>query len=99
MTADTIRLAGTFGLAFVVLVGLFVILVFPSQVPPEQILPFATGIVGSILGWAFNRESTTAGQRSSERAVALGANTAGPTPLPGTTTTTSTTTPLTSPGA
>lgn len=73
MNNDTIRMAGTYTLAGLVLVGSFVLLMFPSQVPSEQLLPFITGVVGIVLGWAFNRESTTAGARQSERSVNVGA--------------------------
>ncbi len=72
MSADTIRMLGTYLVAVLVLVGAFVLLMFESQVPPEQLLPFLTGVVGIVLGWAFNRESTTAGARQSERSVAIG---------------------------
>lgn len=76
MSADTIRMTGTYIIAGMVLVGAFVLLMFPSQVPSEQLIPFLTGFVGIVLGWAFNRESTTAGARASERAVAAGASAA-----------------------
>lgn len=82
MSADTIRLAATYLIAILVLLGSFVLLLFPSQVTSDQLLPFLTGIIGMVLGFVFNRESTTAGQRSAERAVSLGANTAVPPPHP-----------------
>jgi hypothetical protein len=73
MSADTIRLIFTYAIAVLVLVGAFILLVLPSQVGSETIVPFVTGIVGIVLGFVFNRESTTAGARQSERAVAQGA--------------------------
>jgi hypothetical protein len=80
MTADTIRLWFTYGIAVMVLIGCFVLLFFPSQVGQEGLVPFVTGVVGVVLGFVFNRESTVAGQRATERAVAQGAQTAaGPT--------------------
>jgi hypothetical protein len=79
MSADTIRLAFTYAIATLVLIGCFFLLIFPSQVGSEGLVPFVTGVVGVVLGFVFNRESTTAGQRSAERAVSLGANTASPT--------------------
>jgi hypothetical protein len=83
MSADTIRLAFTYAIAALTLVGCFFLLIFPSQVGSEGLVPFVTGVVGVVLGFVFNRESTTAGQRASERAVSLGANTAvAPTPPP-----------------
>lgn len=75
MQADTIRLLATYGIAILVLVGCFVLLFFPSQIEQTALVPFVTGTIGLVLGWVFNRESTNAGQRSSERAVTLGANT------------------------
>lgn len=74
MNADTIRLSFTYIIALLVLVGCFVLLIFPSQVGSEGLVPFVTGIVGIVLGFVFNRESTTAGQRSAERAINQGAN-------------------------
>lgn len=75
MSADTLRLAFTYVIAILILLGSFVLLLFPSQVDQASLLPFITGIIGIVLGFVFNRESTTAGQRSAERAVTLGANT------------------------
>lgn len=75
MNADTLRLTFTYVIAIMILVGSFVLLLFPSQVDQASLLPFITGIIGIVLGFVFNRESTNAGQRSAERAVTLGANT------------------------
>ncbi len=72
MQSDTIRLLATYGIAVLVLVGSFVLLMFPSQVSQDQLVPFLTGIIGVTLGWAFNKESTTASARATERAVTLG---------------------------
>jgi len=77
--SDTLRLLFTYTIAVLVLIGSFVLLVVPSQVGSEGVIPFVTGVVGIVLGFVFNRESTTAGQRATERAVAQGAN-AGVTP-------------------
>ena len=66
--------AATYGIAVLVLTGCFVLLVAPSQVPSEQLLPFVTGIIGLVLGWVFNRESTAASARSTERSIAQGAS-------------------------
>lgn len=75
MNADLIRMLGTYLIAVLVLLGAFVLLMFESQVPSEQLIPFLTGFVGIVLGWAFNRESTTAGARASERSMAVGQST------------------------
>ena len=81
MSADTLRLIFTYVIAVLVLVGSFALLIFPSQVGQEGVIPFVTGIVGIVLGFVFNRESTTSGARAQERAVAQGAN-AGALPEP-----------------
>ena len=80
MNADTIRLLFTYAIATLILIGSFVLLLFPSQLTGDSLVPFVSGIIGVVIGFVFNRESTTAGQRSAERAVTLGANTAGNVP-------------------
>jgi hypothetical protein len=72
MQTDTIRLVATYAIAFVVLVGCFALLMVPSQVPAEQLVPFITGIVGLVIGWAFQKEGASASARQTERAVTLG---------------------------
>jgi fatty acid desaturase len=76
MQADTIRLLFTYTIAAIVLVGCFILLIIPSQVGQEGLVPFVTGVVGVVLGFVFNRESSTAGARGAERAMAQGASTA-----------------------
>ncbi len=78
MQADTIRLVATYGIAILVLVGSFVLLMVPSQVPSEQLLPFITGVIGFALGWVFNKETSTQTARQTERAVSLGQGTTTP---------------------
>lgn len=83
MNADTIRLAFTYVIAALTLVGCFILLIIPSQVGQEGLLPFVTGIVGVVLGFVFNRESSTAGGRAAERSMSIGANAAvAPNPPP-----------------
>ncbi len=72
MQSDTIKLLATYLIAVLVLVGTFVLLMVPSQVPAEQLLPFLTGITGVVLGWTFNKETSAAQARATERAVSLG---------------------------
>ena len=74
MNADTIRILFTYVIAVLVLLGSFILLVIPSQVGAEGVIPFVTGIVGIVLGFVFNRESTTSGQRAQERATKQGAD-------------------------
>lgn len=73
MNADTLRLAFTYVIAVMTLVGCFFLLIVPSQIGSEGLVPFVTGVVGVVLGFVFNRESTTAGARQSERSMAIGA--------------------------
>jgi hypothetical protein len=85
INADTLRLSFTYVIAILILVGSFILLLLPSQVDNASLLPFITGIIGIVLGFVFNRESTTAGARAQERAVSLGAATSlagGPAPVP-----------------
>lgn len=78
MNADTIRLISTYIIAILTLVGCFILLIFPSQVGQEGLVPFVTGVVGVVLGFVFNRESSTAGGRAAERSMTLGAQAAVP---------------------
>lgn len=82
MNADTIRLIATYTIAILSLVGCFFLLLVPSQVDPAVVVPFVTGIVGLVLGFVFNKESTTSGQRAAERSVTLGATTSAGAPPP-----------------
>jgi hypothetical protein len=74
VNAGNIQLFFTYTIAVLVLIGCFILLVLPSQVGSDTIVPFVTGIVGIVLGFVFNRESTMSGQRSAERAINQGAN-------------------------
>jgi hypothetical protein len=80
VNADTIRLLATYGIATLILIGCFVLLLIPSQISGDSLVPFVSGIIGVVIGWAFNRESTTAGARASERSMQQGADTALATP-------------------
>ncbi len=73
MQVDTLRLAFTYTIALVIVIGGGILLVVPSQVPPEQLLPFMTGIVGTVIGFVFQRESSSGAARQTERAFATGA--------------------------
>ncbi len=73
MQTDTLRLAFTYVIALVIVVGGGILLIVPSQVPPEQLLPFMTGIFGLVLGYVFTRDTQVGSARAAERAVAAGA--------------------------
>ncbi len=76
METDKIRLVATYLIAIIVLAGCFTLLMVPSQVDPKELLPFITGITGLTLGWTFQKEGAAASTRQTERAVALGQQTA-----------------------
>lgn len=82
--ADTIRMHYTYGIAVLMLVGAFTLLMVETPgITGGEKLAFIAGFVTGIVGFVFNRESQTGTQRAAERAVALGANTATPpTPPP-----------------
>ncbi len=80
MEADKIRLLATYGIAIIVLLGCFYLLAYPSELETPE--AFVTAIIGIVLGFVFNRESTTAGQRAAERSVSLGVSSQTPQPAP-----------------
>ena len=59
MTNDVIKNVATYTIAAIVIVGGGVLLVVPSQVPSDQLLPFLTGIVGTVIGFVFSERSAT----------------------------------------
>lgn len=59
MSAETIKTAATYVIAGLVIIGGGALLVVPSQVPSEQLLPFLTGIIGTVIGFVFSERSAT----------------------------------------
>jgi hypothetical protein len=59
MSSDTIKTTATYVIAGIVIIGGGVLLVVPSQVPSDQLLPFLTGIVGTVIGFVFSERSAT----------------------------------------
>ncbi len=59
MSPDTIKTAATYLIAAVVIIGGGVLLVVPSQIPSNELLPFLTGIVGTVIGFVFSERSAT----------------------------------------
>jgi uncharacterized membrane protein len=75
MNADLIRLFFTYAIALVTLIGTFVLIYTKlGEISAESLLALVTFVLGLALGFVFNRESTTAGARSAERAISQGAN-------------------------
>ena len=59
MSPETIKTTATYLIALVVIGGGGVLLVVPSQVPSNELLPFLTGIVGTVIGYVFSERSAT----------------------------------------
>lgn len=57
MTQDILRTAATYTIAGIVIIGGGVLLVVPSQVPSNELLPFLTGIVGTVIGYVFSERT------------------------------------------
>lgn len=66
MQSDTIRLLASYVIAILVLAGAFV-LIYENRGDSGQ----AWLAIGAVLGWAFNRESSAASARQTERAIAI----------------------------
>lgn len=63
MNNDTIRTVFTYVTALVVIVGGGALVIIPTQLDPETLLPFLTGAIGTVLGYVF-------GERTASSAVA-----------------------------
>lgn len=73
MSTDTWRLHYTYAIALLTLAGCFALLLIPTgDVTGGDKLTLITFVAGIVLGFVFNRESTVAGARAAERAVAQG---------------------------
>lgn len=67
MNSDTLKTTFTYAIALVIIVGGGFLLLVPSQVPPEQLLPFLTGIVGTVIGYVFGERTTASATATIER--------------------------------
>ena len=63
MNNDTIRTVFTYVTALVVIVGGGLLVVIPTQLDANTLLPFLTGAIGTVLGFVF-------GERTASSAVA-----------------------------
>jgi hypothetical protein len=59
MSPDTIKTTFTYAIALVVIVGGGVLLVIPTQLDPAVLLPFLTGVIGTVLGYVFGERTAT----------------------------------------
>lgn len=66
MTPDTAKTVATYTIALVVIIGGGILLLVPSQVPSDQLLPFLTGIVGTVIGYVFSERSSSSAARRVE---------------------------------
>jgi hypothetical protein len=71
MSPDTVKTTFTYVIALVVIVGGGVLLVVPTQLDPAVLLPFLTGVIGTVLGYVFGeRTATTAATNAGTTVVA-----------------------------
>ena len=69
VTVELLRTGMTYLIALVVIIGGGWLLVTPSQVPPEQLLPFLTGIVGTVIAFVFAERQQAASTTASVAAT------------------------------
>jgi hypothetical protein len=71
VNVDVIRTLFTYGIALVVIVGSGWLLITPSQVPAEQLLPFVTGQVGAVIAFIFTERQQAAATKAANGGAAL----------------------------
>ena len=75
MSTDTMRLHYTYLIAILVLIGAFYLLTTPTpDVSGGEKLAFLGAVVGGVILFVFNRESSVSAARATERAIEQGAN-------------------------
>lgn len=60
MSADTVKTVFTYSIALVVIVGGGVLVVVPTQLDADTLLPFLTGAIGTVLGYVFGERTSAA---------------------------------------
>lgn len=60
MTVEVAKTFMTYLLALVVITGGGILLVVPSQVEQDALLPFLTGAIGTVLGYVFSERTSEA---------------------------------------
>lgn len=58
MSQDTIRTVFTYVIALVVIVGGGVLLVIPTQLETDALLPFLTAIIGAVIAYVFQERAS-----------------------------------------
>lgn len=70
MTHDVVRTVATYVIALVVIVGGGLLLIIPTQLDSNALLPFLTGAIGTVLGYVFGeRTASTAAASASPTTV------------------------------
>jgi hypothetical protein len=69
LNVDAIRTIFTYAIGLVVIVGGGALLVIPSRIPPEQLLPFLTGTIGLVLGFVFQERSSASTAKQTEAVI------------------------------
>lgn len=59
MNNDTVRTVFTYVTALVVIVGGGILVVVPTQLDPNSLLPFLTGAIGTVLGYVFGERTAS----------------------------------------
>lgn len=62
MRVDFLKTVATYGIAVLVIIGGGILLVIPTQVDTDQLLPFLTGAIGTVLGYVFAERQTATTQ-------------------------------------
>ena len=57
MTPETIKTTFTYLIALVVILGGGALLVIPTQLDSAALLPFLTGVIGTVLGYVFGERA------------------------------------------
>ncbi len=59
MSSDTLRTVFTYLIALVVILGGGALLIIPTQLEADTLLPFLTGAIGTTLGYVFGERAYT----------------------------------------
>ena len=64
MSSDTLRTVFTYVIALVVILGGGALLIIPTQLDADTLLPFLTGAIGTTLGYVFGERAYTSASNS-----------------------------------
>lgn len=63
MKVELFKTVATYIIALVVLIGCGFLLIVPSRVPPQQLLPFVTAVTGAVVAYVFAQQQTAQVQK------------------------------------